>query len=623
MRLLVLTEDLQQAALALAETEKFHPDPRPPAEERLGELHEREYQENYQQARSRLDKIGHLIPVPEPQLDTIRVVTKVELQSLNAWLREARQQCMMHEETAHQVDEAERQLSEEETLLANFAELDIDLGILQRDSRFLDIRVGVMPRENRTQLADALDLAGFILFDYAEHGDQAHVVIAGPSGRKESEIRSLLASASFREIPVPPELDDAPEAIRERQRERRREIEDRRRQLSESLDACALQFRERLQEASTLLALAEPFVTLDPSIRSSGYLATLAGWVPARAVDDLQQRLADSLPHPFRLETRKPHSDERSLVPTLPTTNPLLQPFQTLVQQYGIPRYGEFDPTALFTITFLLMFGTMFGDVGHGAVLAGLALAFRRKLGHFYRFGVMAGLSSILFGFLFGSVFGYKDILPAVWMSPLYDPILMLQLALGWGVLFITLACVLTVYNRLVIGEPADAVFGHHGALNLLFYLALVAGGVGLVSGEGFGLLPTGTILVSLLAMAVYSWRELTAPVGEKILVIAIETLETVIGYISNTLSFLRVAAFSINHVALAIAVLTLASMMGTIGHVLMVILGNIFIIVLEGVIVTIQVMRLQYFEGFSRYFSADGHEFAPLRLRGRDRKAT
>ncbi len=621
VRLLVLNEDLQQAALTLAETESFHPDSRPPAEERLGALRDREYQENYQQARSRLDKIGHLIPVPEPQLDTIRVVTPAELQELNAWLREAWQQCMTHEETAREIDEAERQLNEEETLLSNFAELDIDLGMLQRDNQFLDLRVGVMPRENRAQLADALELAGFVLFDYAEHGDQAHVVIAGPSDRDESEIRSLLTAASFREIPVPPELDDAPEVIRERQQQRRQEIDARRRELHETVDACALQFRERLQQASTLLALAEPFVTLDPAIRSSGYLATVAGWVPARAVEDLRQRLTDSLRQPFQVETRKPRSDERSLVPTLPVTHPLLQPFQTLVQQYGVPRYGEFDPTLLFTITFLLMFGTMFGDVGHGAVLSGLAVAFRRKLGQFYRFGVMAGLSSIAFGFLFGSLFGYKDIIPALWMSPLYDPILMLQLALGWGILFITLACALTVYNRMVVGEPMAAVFGHHGALNLLFYLALVWGGVRLVNGDAFGLLPTATILGSLLAMAVYSWKELTAPAGEKILVVAIETLETVIGYISNTLSFLRVAAFSINHVALAIAVLTLASMMGTIGHVLMVIFGNIFIIVLEGVIVTIQVMRLQYFEGFSRYFSADGHEFAPLRLRGRARK--
>jgi len=108
----------------------------------------------------------------------------------------------------------------------------------------------------------------------------------------------------------------------------------------------------------------------------------------------------------------------------------------------------------------------------------------------------------------------------------------------------------------------------------------------------------------------------LDAPVGEKVLVVFIETLETIIGYVSNTLSFLRVAAFSLNHAALSIAVLTLADMMGMTGHVITVILGNVFVLVLEGGIVMIQVMRLEYYEGFSRYFSGDGHEFAPLKLR-------
>ncbi len=98
-------------------------------------------------------------------------------------------------------------------------------------------------------------------------------------------------------------------------------------------------------------------------------------------------------------------------------------------------------------------------------------------------------------------------------------------------------------------------------------------------------------------------------------MVAAIETFETLTGYISNTLSFLRVAAFSLNHVALAVAVFTLADMMEGAGHWLMVIGGNIFILVLEGAIVTIQVLRLEYYEGFSRFYAGDGQEFKPLRL--------
>ena len=261
------------------------------------------------------------------------------------------------------------------------------------------------------------------------------------------------------------------------------------------------------------------------------------------------------------------------------------------------------------------MFGTMFGDVGQGAVIAGLAWYFRARLGRFYLFGLMAGASSMLFGFLFGSVFGFEHWLPALWMSPLHDPLLMLRLALGWGVLFIALACVLAIYNRAVIGNWLGALFGQHGLVNLIFYLALAWGGLNVGQGQGFGPGPTLLVLLSLGALAWHGWGHLEAPVSEKVLVVFIETLETLVGYVSNTLSFLRVAAFSLNHAALALAVFTLAGMMGPFGHGVTLVLGNIFMIVLEGGIVLIQVLRLEFYEGFARYFSGDGHAFTPLRL--------
>ena len=622
VRLLVLGEDLPQASLTLAETESFHPDPRAPEEQRLAPLVDSRYQNEYQQARTRLDKIAQVIPVPEPDLTEIRVVHLDELAEVNAWLGRAWEFCLEHQEGFRELDENARRLEEQQAALANFAELNVDLGALRADKRFLDLHIGVVPRENVTRLEGALGLAGHLLLKYMEREGNAHVVIVGPRDDGQSELKSLLSSAGFTAIPLPQGLDDAPETIQADQRRESDRIERERADLHEEVETCAKDMHDKLVRASTVLALAEPFVSLDPAIRGAGYLASIDGWVPAEALPDLERRLDASLQNPFSLESRKPRDDERPLVPTVPVRNRLLQPFAMLVKQYGIPRYGEIDPTLLFTITFLLMFGTMFGDVGHGAVLALLAWLFRKPLGRFYLFGVMAGLSSVVFGFLFGSVFGYKELIPAVWMSPLYDPILMLQLALGWGVFFITLACGLTIFNRFAINEPMAALFGHHGLVNLLFYLGLVWGGVSIALTGGFGIAQVVLVVGSLLALAVYNWFHLQASVGERILVVLIETLETVIGYISNTLSFLRVAAFSINHVALMIAVLTLAGMMGAVGHVLMVIFGNIFVMVLEGVIVTIQVMRLQYYEGFSRYFSGDGREFSPLRLRRRPRAA-
>jgi len=228
-----------------------------------------------------------------------------------------------------------------------------------------------------------------------------------------------------------------------------------------------------------------------------------------------------------------------------------------------------------------------------------------------------AGVSSMLFGFVFGSVFGVEEWLPALWMAPLHDPILMLKVALVWGILFVIVACLLGIYNRFAVGNVAGAFLAPHGIVNLTFYLGLLAGGWGLASDGAFGLGPTLAVVGSLLTLAVHQWRHLSGPTSEKIIIVLIETFDTVIVYLSNTLSFLRVSAFSMNHAALALAIFTLADMLGWFGSTLTLILGNLFILVLEGGIVMIQVMRLQYYEGFSRYFSGDGHIFAPLRLRG------
>ncbi len=617
VRLLVLTEDLPQASLALAQTESFHPDTRAPLAAALCGLPAHDYRDAYTQAHSRLEKIAKLIPLARfPVLATVRVVPYPELTELNRWLGEIWDQVSRYEEDLRRLDDQDRLIREQEAALVNFQHLDIDLKLLRSKTRFLDFYVGIVPRENLRRLEGAAGLAGHLLHVYMQGGDHAHVVIVGPASDTQAPLAAVLHAAGFQALAIPADLDQEPEQLRQTLTARHAQVGAERQALHERLAAWSDPFHERLLGARRTLLLAEPLVTLDPSIRSSGHLAHLAGWVPAQYVEALSERLTGSLTLPFELLARDPLPAERRLVPTVPVKNRLLQSFAVLVKQYGIPEYGEIDPTPLFAVTFLAMFGAMFGDVGQGAVIAALAWVFRARLGRLWPFGLLAGLSSVGFGLLYGSVFGYEEVLPALWMSPIRDPILMLKLALGYGVVFLTIACLLAIYNRLAVRNWWGAVFGQHGVVNLLFYLSLIWGGLNLSRGESFGNAPLLLVVGALAALAGFAWRHLEAPIGEKILVVFIETLETVIGYVSNTLSFLRVAAFSLNHVALSIAVFTLAEMMGSFGHVVTVVLGNVFVLVLEGGIVMIQVMRLQYYEGFSRYFSGEGHEFAPLRLR-------
>ena len=142
------------------------------------------------------------------------------------------------------------------------------------------------------------------------------------------------------------------------------------------------------------------------------------------------------------------------------------------------------------------------------------------------------------------------------------------------------------------------------------------------MQGGGFPLVATVMIVITLILLIAYQWLSSDMPYGERIFTTIIETFEIVSGYISGSLSFLRVAAFSLNHVALALAVFTLANTMGTFGYWVTLVIGNIFIIVLEGLIVAIQTLRLEYYEGFSRYFYGDGAPFRPLRV-GRSQNTT
>lgn len=617
VRLLVLTEDLPRVSLGLAELGSFQPDPRPLYESAFPDLPGRRYRTFYQQARSRFEKITKLIPLSgEGVIGEIRVVEEPELGAVNEWLGGLWQDCSAYEEELRRLTDEERLISEQQNALANFANLDVNLGALRTTTRFLDFYVGIVPRDHLRQLEGAVGLAEHLLFTYLHSGEHVHVVIVGPRGVKEAQLTAVLDAAGFQNLPIPPGMAREPSELEAELKERHGQILAARSLLEAKLDAWGEGFRERLTAARQTLALAEPFVALDPSIRALGHLAFVAGWVPARAVATIERRLTQDLQRPFHLETRDPLPEERHLVPTLATKGRLLTPFATLVKQYGVPQYGEVDPTLLFAITFLLMFGMMFGDVGHGATIALAAWLLRHKLGRFTPFGVLAGLSSAAFGFLFGSVFGYEHLIEPLWLSPLSSPIYLLSVALGWGVGFLVIACGLTIYNRFAVGHIRAAIFEHHGLVSLILYLALIGGALNHYRSGEFG---WGALLVAsgaLLALAAFRWRELTAPLGEKILVVVVETLETIIGYTSNTLSFLRVSAFSLNHVALSIAILTLASLLGTTGHWITVILGNLFILVLEGGIVMIQVMRLEYYEGFSRYFSGDGHEFTPLRLR-------
>jgi V/A-type H+-transporting ATPase subunit I len=612
----VLTADLPSASVILAELESFSPDPRPYAAAELPEVPGDRFRSLYTQAKTRLDKIASQVDYdPEPASHCDNSISEEQLDLTNQWLGTAWETCSGFEETRRIQQEERRTIEQLENYLANFRNLDIDLGQLQNEGSFLESRVGMLHRAQVAQLSDALGLDGYLLFPFMESDIDSHVLILGPGGREKSNLNAVLDTAGFRSLEIPPELQAEPEAVESRLNQRRQAVEQASHELDERIHAWGEESREALEQAACVVHLAAPYVALGEAARHRGNLSRLQGWVPAEDLELVEGALRQKLTTPFVIEARNPLPEERPLVPSVMRHSKLLRPFSTLVTQYGVPRYGEVNPTHLFALTYILMFGMMFGDVGHGAVILVTSLLLQRRLGSFTAFGIAAGLSSILFGFLYGSIFGYEHVLHAIWIAPLSDPLYMLTVALVWGIGFITLVTLLNILNHITQGDRIGALFAENGLLSLLLYAGMLGTGFSFYRSGSVGALWASLAILALIGIFAHKLVEQEAPIGERILVAFIETFETITGFVSNTLSFLRVAAFSLNHVALAIAIFTLANMMGETGHWVTVVLGNVFILVLEGLIVAIQVLRLEFYEGFSRFYAGDGKAFKPLTL--------
>jgi V/A-type H+-transporting ATPase subunit I len=615
IQLLMLASEAQDAALALARFGVFNP--APCALESLGESPAVDYREAWLEAEARLSKLleqcGDTGPLGIPA--DAEAPALADLQELNHWLKDVWVSCLACHDSETQIEDARNHLVALEETLAKLERLNVDLAHLLRADSLLAVSIGSLPVAGLKRVTEALAMTGHLVSRFDQVGEQVFAVIAGPRTRQD-EVRGVLAQAGWRELPVPDELRTHPQAARTWMEEERTRLNMQSGAACQIMDGLRDRFGPRLHEARLRLALARPLAEAAlAGVRGKGGLAALSGWVPKRQLDALRDTLDGHFHGRFWLDVREPTAGEIAEVPSLVRYPGWLKPFVPLVKSYGIPRYGEFDPALPFAFTYLLLFGAMFGDIGHGAVILLLSAALTRRLGRMAWVGIAAGAASMLFGLFYGSIFGYETLIEPLWLSPLHDPIRALTIAVSFGVGFIVFTLLVNARNKFMAGQIGEALFDSTGLAGLVFYLGAVGSVVSLAGAADLAQ-PAGVLAgIGIVTIAAFKWVEAKAGLGERILVTAIETLETGINLFANTLSFMRVAAFSLNHVALALAIFTLANGLGTAGHWLTIVLGNIVIIVLEGGIVAIQALRLMYYEGFSRFFSGDGTEFVPLRL--------
>ena len=615
IRLRILASEAADAALELARFGIYSPARH--AAERLPENPAAVYRETWLEVEARTAKLvercGALSPLSIPE--GAEAPTLVDLEELNGWLKEVWITCLAAYEGEVRIEEEIRHLDALQETLGRLERLNVDLAYLLRPDGLLAVNIGSLPAASVKRAGEALSMTGYVIYNFDTIADQVYAVIAGPRDR-HGEVRALLSQAGWRELPVPPELRTHPRTARAWLSEERQRVE------ALSIAECAVleslrgKYRSGLEEARLRVELGRPLAAAAVlGVSGRGALASLSGWVPRRRADELKEKLAARFHGHYWLDVEEAKRHDAATTPSLVRYPAWLTPFVPLVRSYGVPRYGEFDPTLPFALTYLMLFGAMFGDVGHGAVILLLSVLFAGRLGRAAWLGIAAGTVSMLFGLVYGSVFGFEDLITPLWISPMHDPIRMLSVAMAFGVGFIALTLLVNTGNRLASGRVAEALFDSGGLAGLLFY-AGATGGIASLAGANTGALPFWPLaLAGIVTVAIYKWLESDAGFAERALVTTIETMEAGINLFANTLSFMRVAAFSLNHAALALAVFTIANGLDTTGHWLTTFLGNVVIIVLEGGIVAIQALRLMYYEGFSRFFSGDGREFVPLKL--------
>jgi V/A-type H+-transporting ATPase subunit I len=355
----------------------------------------------------------------------------------------------------------------------------------------------------------------------------------------------------------------------------------------------------------------------------AGPTAGWAGWVPAREIRALTESLA-SLGGAVVPLARPRGVQPPTLLTGTGTGSDRAGVSRTLVDTYATVPYADVDPSRLAGLAYVVMFGMMFGDLGHGAILllAGLVLRSGRikrleKLKRTWLFVAGAGLTSMIFGALYGEAFGPTGLVPVLWLDPLANPIPLLVTALIFGAILLAGAYALGTINRVREGGWGYALYASSGIAGSALFLA-----VGLLAWGVIASLTAVVVIAVALALAalVFIFVGLFVDAGgggTGVMQAVIELVDTVIRLGSNVVSFARLAAFGLTHAALLTVVWNGTTALWApdwraLAAILLFVVGNVLTFALEALVAGIQALRLEYYELFSRIFQSEGRPFRP-----------
>jgi len=355
-------------------------------------------------------------------------------------------------------------------------------------------------------------------------------------------------------------------------------------------------------------------------------LSLVHGWVPAEQEAPLSETVEASSNGAAVLRFSDPAPGDKP--PVRINHRGIAGSFELFTKLRGTPAYNEIDPTLIVTVLFTIMYGMMFGDIGQGALLLVLGLVFSRlqrsflgipagamrKLG-----GILAtcGISAMFFGSLYGEFFLSEAFRP-IFVNPIQGQATMIIVALLFGVVQLSLGLVLKIVNLVRARAMIEAAFG---GVRLVYYVSGVALAVKYATSMSLAVfaenlwlttLALTCLLIVFLSPTIEGVMKHEFRFGEGIMKGASEFIETFLSYLTNSISYVRLAAFAIAHAALGISAVIMATTIGVIpGFLVMNFLG----MTIEALGVFIQCMRLTYYEFFTKFYSGNGVPYRPFSL--------
>ena len=506
--------------------------------------------------------------------------------------------------------------------------------------KHIKFRFGKIPVESYSKLKEYLMDDICTIFDECGRDENYIWGVYFVPAAEEEKVDAVYASLHFERTFIDDDYEGTVEEAFEALTRRQKELEESLAQIEDSFqEKLMARGGEMLAAAETISDSAEYFdvrrLAAFTKAKDTVFFI-LCGWMTREDAERFEKEIEGDADVFCMVEDGKNESlENRFRKPPTKLKNPrIFKPFEMFIRMYGLPNYQEFDPTIFVAVTYSIIFGAMFGDVGQGLCLfiGGMILYKFKKLNLAAIVG-SCGIFSTIFGFCFGSVFGFEDVIEPLWLRPTeamttlpfignLNTVFVVAVALGMGL--VILMMVFHIINSLRAKQLGEALFDTNGVAGLVFYGAVAAVVVLYMTGNA---LPAGIVLVVMFVvpLLVIACKEpLTNKLNKKkelieggkgmfVVQAFFEMFEVLLSYFSNTLSFVRIGAFAVSHAAMMQVVMMLAGAEnGGTPNIIVVIIGNLIVLGMEGLIVGIQGLRLQYYEFFSRFYKGDGREFKP-----------